>query len=109
MTPAATVLRLESLEHRWVPAVIVTTGIDLDGDGRPMMSASSVMPARTSFRSDDDGTNLLLDVDKNKDGDFTDPGEFQDQLIAPSRGIHRDRSAAPRWQRSASTMTMSGL
>ncbi len=75
---------LETLEQRIVPAVTIQAGVDLDGDGANDDLRIIGGNEATIVRISDDGlgpASLLLDVDKNGDGDFTDAGELENFVI----------------------------
>lgn len=75
---------LEYLESRSLPAVVVTTSIDLDSDGQTDDVRIVGDIKNNHIVIDDNSTSLLIDVDKNGDGDFTDPGELVDLTQTPA-------------------------
>lgn len=78
-------LRHEQLEDRALLAVTIDIGIDLDSDGAFDDVRIVGGGENTTIRIEDEGIgsgSLVIDVDKNGDGDFLDAGDVQDSFLA---------------------------
>jgi hypothetical protein len=75
-------LNVENLETRLVPAVGYRI-LDLNSNGMPDLQIIGNDKKQIIRIIDDPAANkTLLSIDKNGDGDFTDPGEIQNELLA---------------------------